>query len=261
MGAYRPEDLTERGVRGYRPEDLVEEEGLGTLAREIVSDHPFLSLGAALSVLVMGATAANALMFQPEPHPAPLFATRGPIAAERIEVAHKPVRISAPARAGSDATRRELLREVQTALAARGYYEGKVDGIAGSRTRTAIEAFQKDRALETTGKASVRLLTQILVSPASAPVKVPVATSRSPSAPDRIETASIVSDEVTGELIVTIQKGLREYGRSDIAVDGRMGKLTARAIADFELDFGWPITGKPTRRLVAKMREIGLLEG
>ena len=245
----------------YRPEDLIEEEGLGSLARDVAREHPFLSLGAGLSTLVMAAVAVNALWFQPEPHPAPMFATRTPIAAEVVEVAHRPVKVEAPKRIVTNETERELLQEVQTALSARGYYNGKVDGIAGSRTRAAIQSFQKDRALEATGKASVRLLTQILVSPASAPVEVPVATTRSPSAPDRIETASIVSDEVTGELIVTIQKGLREYGRSDIAVDGKMGKLTARAIADFELDFGWPITGKPTRRLVSKMREIGLLEG
>lgn len=245
----------------YRPEDLIEEEGLGTLAREVVSEHPFLSLGAGVSTLVMAAVVVNALWFQPEAHPAPLFATRTPIAAETIEVAHKPVKVAAPAQITTNETERELLREVQAALAARGYYKGTVDGIAGSRTRLAIEAFQRDRSIEASGEASVRLLTQILMSPASKPVAVPAVTQRSPARPDAMETASVekVAPMSPTKMVVTIQRGLRNYGRHELTVDGKMGSKTARAIADFELDFGWDITGKPTPKLVRKLKEIGLL--
>ena len=135
----------------YRPEDLIEEEGLGSLARDVAREHPFLSLGAGLSTLVMAAVAVNALWFQPEPHPAPMFATRTPIAAEVVEVAHRPVKVEAPKRIVTNETERELLQEVQTALSARGYYNGKVDGIAGSRTRVAIQKFQRDRDLPDSG--------------------------------------------------------------------------------------------------------------
>ena len=247
----------------YRPEDLIEEEGLGTLAREVVSEHPFLSLGAGLSTVVMAAVAANALWFQPEPHPAPLFATRAPIAAETIEVAHKPVKVSAPAQITTNETERELLQEVQTALAARGYYRGKVDGIAGSRTRVAIERFQRDSAMAADGEASVRLLTKILMAPASKPVSVPAPVRRAPAKADEIETASVekIAPANPTKMVVAIQRGLRNYGRHELTVDGKMGAKTARAIADFELDFGWDITGKPTPKLVKKLEEIGLLSG
>ena len=246
----------------YRPEDLIEEDGLGSLAREVAREHPFLSLGAAVSTLVMAAVAVNALWFQPAPHPAPLFATRTPIAAETIEVAHRPVKVETPRQIVTNATERDLLQEVQTALAARGYYAGKVDGIAGSRTRTAIQKFQRDRSLPASGEASVRLLTQILMAPASEPVAVPAPVRRAPK-PDAIETASVdkTASMSPTKMVVAIQRGLRAYGRHELTVDGKMGSKTARAIADFELDFGWDITGKPTPKLVRKLEEIGLLSG
>ena len=192
-----------------------------------------------------------------------MFATRTPIAAETIEVAHKPVKVSAPRSIVTNETERDLLREVQTALLARGYYKGSVDGIAGSRTRVAIKKFQRERSLPASGEASVRLLTQILMAPASKPVAVPAPTNRSPAAPDAVETASVekAAPMNASKLVVTVQRGLRNYGRHELSVDGKMGAKTARAIADFELDFGWDITGKPTPKLVKKLEEIGLLSG
>ncbi len=46
---------------------------------------------------------------------------------------------------------RELLRRVQGALKQRGYGVGVVDGLYGSNTRQALEAFQRDQNLPVTG--------------------------------------------------------------------------------------------------------------
>ena len=252
MSAYRPEEL-----------DLYGDEGLGTLAREIVSEHPVLSVGAALSCLVMATVAVNALWFQPAPHPAPMFETRTPIAARTVEGPARAMRIDVAARRTQapavTKTERDLMRAVQQALLERGYYKGKVDGVAGSRTRAAIREFESANALPSTGRATVALLTGILTSP-SRRVEVPVPTANSPAAPDSIETAK-AEEAVPPSVVVDIQRGLRRYNNlPDLAVDGRMGRRTRHAIESFELSLGWQVTGRPSRKLVEKLRQLGALE-
>jgi hypothetical protein len=48
--------------------------------------------------------------------------------------------------------------DVQAALANRGYYRGRIDGVIGARTRNAIRAFQRDNGLPVTGRVDGRLL-------------------------------------------------------------------------------------------------------
>jgi Putative peptidoglycan binding domain len=47
---------------------------------------------------------------------------------------------------------------VQGALARRGYYDGQVDGIIGSGTRSAIREFQRDNGLTVTGRVDPQLV-------------------------------------------------------------------------------------------------------
>jgi peptidoglycan hydrolase-like protein with peptidoglycan-binding domain len=47
---------------------------------------------------------------------------------------------------------------VQSALAARGYYRGAIDGIFGPRTRDAIISYQTDRGFAPTGRIDGTLL-------------------------------------------------------------------------------------------------------
>jgi hypothetical protein len=47
---------------------------------------------------------------------------------------------------------------VQGALARRGYYDGQVDGIIGSGTRSAIREFQRDNGLSVTGRIDPQLV-------------------------------------------------------------------------------------------------------
>jgi hypothetical protein len=51
-----------------------------------------------------------------------------------------------------------LATAVQTALAARGYYHGQIDGVIGSDSRHAIQAFQQAQGLPVTGLIDPRLL-------------------------------------------------------------------------------------------------------
>ena len=59
---------------------------------------------------------------------------------------------------------------VQEELAARGYYRGPLDGIAGRGTRAAILKYEQDNGLPRTGEVSLMLVNHLrLVSVARAP--------------------------------------------------------------------------------------------
>jgi len=58
----------------------------------------------------------------------------------------------------------DLIAAVQRELNRLGYRSGPADGIAGNRTRKAIEQFQRDAGLEVTGAATESLLDRLNVS-------------------------------------------------------------------------------------------------
>jgi len=58
----------------------------------------------------------------------------------------------------------ELIAAVQRELNRLGYRSGPADGIAGNRTRTAIEQFQREAGLDVTGTATEQLLDRLRVS-------------------------------------------------------------------------------------------------
>jgi len=58
----------------------------------------------------------------------------------------------------------DLIAAVQRELNRLGYRSGPADGIAGNRTRRAIEQFQRDAGLEVTGTATESLLDRLHVS-------------------------------------------------------------------------------------------------
>jgi localization factor PodJL len=58
----------------------------------------------------------------------------------------------------------DLIAAVQRELNRLGYRSGPADGIAGNRTRRAIEQFQRDAGLEVTGAATQSLLDRLNVS-------------------------------------------------------------------------------------------------
>lgn len=62
------------------------------------------------------------------------------------------------------------MREIQAALAMRGYYRGMIDGLYGPQTRAAIEAFQRDNGLHVDGIAgpiTKAVLFAVTTSPAA----------------------------------------------------------------------------------------------
>ncbi len=81
----------------------------------------------------------------------------------------------------------ETVRGVQLNLATLGYKPGPADGILGSRTRSAIEAFQRDQGLPVTGEVSIEI--QVLFLQEMARQKAGLAPTKAGLAPTKVELA------------------------------------------------------------------------
>jgi TPR repeat protein len=68
-----------------------------------------------------------------------------------------------PAATAGNQEATDLIAAVQRELNRLGYRSGPADGIAGNRTRRAIEQFQRDAGLEVTGAATESLLDRLIV--------------------------------------------------------------------------------------------------
>ena len=62
---------------------------------------------------------------------------------------------------------KDEVRKVQETLRTKGYYDGKVDGVIGLRTRASIRAYQKAENLPITGQVDTRTAAGIGVRPES----------------------------------------------------------------------------------------------
>ncbi len=101
------------------------------------------------------------------------------------------------------------VEELQTLLRQQGYNPGPVDGRLGRRTREAVKQFQKDYNLKVTGFVDNKTWKKLHEYKR-----------------EEVDTTNIsVSD---------IQRALKRAGFDPGPVDGKMGKLTRRAIQEFQ---------------------------
>ena len=256
-------------MHAYQPERIKGGAAATASGFDFINENKGLTAGAALSLLVMGTVFVNAIWYQPGKHPSPLFSTRATNTAVDIAAVKSKtepsLKVSAPAEVPASKVSPDLLREIQTALSVRGYYDGKLDGVYGSRTNKAISTFQADQGLAVDGEPTVRLLTQVLLSASSRPQEVPV--PRQPEIakkPVEVKTVAVKPVKPTEAnpdgLVAQIQSGLKAYGYDELVVDGKMGANTATAIQRFQLDYGMKITGEPSDQVLEKLREIGALK-
>jgi peptidoglycan hydrolase-like protein with peptidoglycan-binding domain len=123
---------------------------------------------------------------------------------------------------------------IQEELHLHGYRPGRVDGIAGRQTRSAISAYQRDAGLPVTGNASKELLDHLKF------VLPKVYAKPAPSGPSQ-------------ELVRDVQRRLSVRGYYLIDVDGLMGPATRDAVRQFQTDAGLPVTGAVDQRLLAEL--------
>ncbi len=228
-----------------------------------IQKYPALSGGATAFAVVMSLISANAVWYQPDQHPAPIFSTRAD-AGVNDGAAHRKTRRITTSSIKSHTNRRldiahakpqvsELTKELQIALAEKNIYSGSIDGIYGTRTKNAIVAYQEKNNLNADGKVSAKLLSHVLMS-GKAIARIPVPTHNVAFSGSQKTDASNTKSK---KLVSEIQAGLKNYGYEDIVIDGVMGNQTSNAIRRFELDYGLQITGEASSSLLKKLKDIG----
>jgi peptidoglycan hydrolase-like protein with peptidoglycan-binding domain len=224
------------------------------LVGDVVARNPVAVAATTGLVIALSYVSANALWYQPHAHPGAFFSTRDLVRRD-LPVSVLPettIRIERPETpepAPSPRPADPRTAEVQTILQRLGFYEGAVDGLAGPATMRAIENYRRVVGLPANGGIDETLLEQLGASPKTsgiAPVREPVPAVASPMPePERIRM---------------IQTGLRAFGDAGISVDGIAGEKTRQGVRNFQGFFDLPPTGDPDEAVLAKMREVGLLE-
>ncbi len=122
---------------------------------------------------------------------------------------------------------------VQRGLNDLGYSAGPVDGLMGSKTRSAIRAYQIDKGLPVSGEPS-RSLNDHLQETLMAGI------SPAPGA----DSASIVE----------VQTRLRDRGYNVPSINGTLDASTTAAIRTFQSNAGLPVNGMVTAALLDQLR-------
>jgi peptidoglycan hydrolase-like protein with peptidoglycan-binding domain len=181
-------------------------------------------------LVLAGGIVSNALILQAGRHPAPLFATR--------QVQQDP---AAP-------QRDELVVAVQQALRNASYYAGPIDGIAGPRTRAAIETYERAKGRALSGEVTRDLLAAL--------------NSGLAAEPDEREATARPRRPIEPNLrLQAVQSALARAAYGPLPADGLFGPQTRDAIMRFQRDHGLPVTGEFNEALVVELRATGALEG
>jgi peptidoglycan hydrolase-like protein with peptidoglycan-binding domain len=167
----------------------------------------------------------------------------------------------------------KLVADIQRELARVGLYNGAIDGVAGSRTTAAIEAFEVAAGLAVSGHATPELLqslkqplpprtTQSIVASGANPdAEAEELNRRARERARLIEAEQRRAAELKSlEAYKVVQLALNRIGYGPLPVDGSVGVETQDAIRRFELDNGMPITGQANDALVARLVAIGAIK-
>jgi len=218
--------------------------GAGRLAAAI-GRHPREFVGILMSTLAIFAIFANALFLQHGPHPAPIFATRAPLAQPTPVVLPRP-RAAAPAVASATVARSQaqIIGDIQRELGHKGFYDGAVDGIWGAKTDAAARDFVQAAGLKINADASEGLLRTIVTSNATAQ------SSRAAAPVRKDPIAELIAPT---KRVLAVQRALADFGYGQITPTGVYDPETKAAIEKFERDHHQPVTGEISDRLLREM--------
>ncbi len=188
-------------------------------------------------LFLIGATIAfNALVMQQARHPAPFYATR-----------------IAPGDTGQPA--KAIIRDVQSALHDLGFYSASPDGIAGPETVAAINRFESAARFPVTGKIDAALLARLNQA------LTPQSRAQRHDAAAKAASPAQAKAPPPDPMVVVIQEALSDAAYGPLAADGIMGGRTLDAISRFQLDQGMNVTGKIDDALIARLIEVGAMDG
>lgn len=224
----------------------------------------------------LGWAATNALYFQENGHPAPLFANQSPVVEPNVtpiefvppqrtntavEQVTQPIPAPKPAASFGPVTGNPTAFFVQSKLFELGYFQEKVDGYYGPKTAAAIREFEVENGLVSTGAISDELVEVLNTGRVSIPSAAPVTVPASNSDPllniaqqASAETPLTTPPSITSDLVAKVQAGLNSLGYDVGKVDGIQGEATATAIRKFETFYNYDQTGKITPELLDMLK-------
>ncbi len=245
-----------------------------------VIEKPGSAAGLAVFGLGFALVAGNALYSQEGTHPDPLWSTTKDneslsqtyeleiakvsqkntitrsVLTQRISLKNIPVPTVSPARSNSVAAHSSLVRDVQSVLSDIGFYTGKVDGIYGNGTRTAIMTFQERAGIIPNGEASYGLLSNLKSVQAVAGSQQDTNKSVKKLGVSALPQVLVFD----AETVTRIQMGLKEnFGDENISIDGVMGNQTKNAIKRFQKRFKLQASGELDNQTLQKMLSVGVL--
>ncbi|TGP56987.1 peptidoglycan-binding protein [bacterium M00.F.Ca.ET.159.01.1.1] len=231
---------------------------------QMIASNPVLVGGSTAFLVTLFYVSANALWYQPFPHPGAFFATRS-IENFPHTLSNEPettINILRQAPAQPTPKPDPVVEQVQGILKDLNFYDGTVDGLTGPATRKAIQAYQLKVGLPGSGEIDGALLDQLGARQTTAAIPHPmprpadVAAAKPPVIP--VSAPADGGTQSPDARIVKIQAGLKAFGNNDMQLDGKVGARTKSAIKEFQALFGLPETGEPDEAVYVKMREIGL---
>ena len=252
--AYRKAKSSKKSVLGGNLKKLIA--GQTSLLRIIGAGfmrNPARFIVTSLMVAFGGAIIINATSLQGERHPSPFFAVAP--ANKLTGIPLPPARPSSLVAFGTTASIRAqlseaelakqamLIKDLQGALARRGFYAGSIDGQASSRFDIAISEFEKAALLPVTGEPSEKLLTFVAASKLTMKDQLLVLIKDS--------AQSIIVDKPKTNL--QVQKALNKLGYGPIVEDGIYGATTKGALEQFEKKHKLAVRGEPNGRVLKEL--------
>ena len=136
----------------------------------------------------------------------------------------------------------DLVVRIQQALNRLGFDAGSADGVAGSRTERAVEAFQSEFGYPRTVKATQGVLDQLYAAIAAGG-----------ASPERLLKRAGLLRSYTR----AVQEVLAAQGYDPGPVDGALGPQTRSAIRDYQASNGLTVDGEVSRELLADLLGLG----
>lgn len=159
-------------------------------------------------------------------------------------------------------TRSSAVRTLQQALTALGYSLGTPDGVFGSKTESAVRAFQQANGLTVDGKAgpdTQTLLYQLAGNSGSA-TTAPSAPTTPPTSGDTSRyfggDYSTIKSGDRGVRVMLLQSALNTLGYACGNADGVFGSGTLRAVKRFQGANGLTADGKAGTRTLQRMEVL-----
>ncbi len=244
-------------LRSARPGDFMSTAS-GTLFELALAGGGFLTrhrglTGAAMAfTIAFSFVSANAVWYQPHRHPAPIFSSW---LQEPDAPAGRQARVIVAVEDEAAAMPDSRVALVQSALSDIELYTGSIDGVAGPRTRVAIETYQRQLGLEPSGVIDDELIALLGDAPRALPLPKPAPRKTVAAAPVAGQGAASEPDAE----IAAVQGALHAAGFASLDIDGLMGSRTRKAILAFQQREGLPASGVVDAALKVRMKELGLL--